>query len=100
MPASRPTSSTGIKKERIKSILDLVHLALQRIRQAAGRTRAHQDARSKSRKVIDRAKGILMKAKGLTEDEAYVLLRTTAMNENKKIAEIAQSIITASEMLK
>jgi response regulator NasT len=50
--------------------------------------------------VIDRAKGILMKVKGLTEDEAYVLLRSTAMREKKKISEIAQSIITASEMLK
>ena len=52
------------------------------------------------RKVIDRAKGILMKAKSLTEEQAYVLLRTTAMNEKKKIADIAQSVITASEMLK
>jgi response regulator NasT len=52
------------------------------------------------RKVIDRAKGILMKLKGLTEDEAYVLLRSTAMREKKKIGEIAQSILTASELLK
>ena len=52
------------------------------------------------RKVIDRAKGILMKAKGLTEEEAYALLRRTAMNENRKIAEIAASVVTAAEMLK
>ena len=52
------------------------------------------------RKVIDRAKGILMKVKGLTEDEAYVLMRSTAMREKKKIGEIAQSILTASELLK
>lgn len=52
------------------------------------------------RKVIDRAKGILMQAKNLTEDEAYALLRKTAMNEKRKIAEIAQSVITASEMFK
>jgi response regulator NasT len=52
------------------------------------------------RKVIDRAKGILMKAKGLSEEEAYVLMRSTAMREKKKIAEIAQSVITASELLK
>jgi two-component system, response regulator / RNA-binding antiterminator len=50
--------------------------------------------------VIDRAKGILMKAKQLTEEQAYALLRKTAMNENKKIAEIAQSIITAAELLR
>jgi two-component system, response regulator / RNA-binding antiterminator len=52
------------------------------------------------RKAIERAKGILMKLKGLTEDEAYVLLRSTAMREKKKISEIAQSILTASELLK
>ena len=50
--------------------------------------------------MIDRAKGILMKAKKLTEEEAYALLRRTAMNENKKIAEVAQSVITAAELLK
>jgi response regulator NasT len=41
-----------------------------------------------------------MKVKNLTEDEAYALLRSTAMREKKKIAEIAQSVITAAEMLK
>ena len=52
------------------------------------------------RKVIDRAKGILMKLKGLSEEDAYALLRKTAMNENKKIAEVAQSVIMAAELLK
>jgi response regulator NasT len=50
--------------------------------------------------VIDRAKGILMKAKNLPEPEAYALLRKTAMNENKKIVEVAQSVITAAELFK
>jgi two-component system, response regulator / RNA-binding antiterminator len=52
------------------------------------------------RKVIDRAKGVLMKRKGLTEEEACVLLRSTAMREKKKIGEVAQSILAASELLK
>ena len=50
--------------------------------------------------MIDRAKGILMSAKKLTEDEAYALMRKTAMKEKKKIAEIAQSVITAAEFFK
>jgi response regulator NasT len=41
-----------------------------------------------------------MKVKGLSEEEAYALLRKTAMNENKKIAEIAQSVVTAAELFK
>jgi response regulator NasT len=50
--------------------------------------------------VIDRAKGILMKARNLSEETAYALLRKTAMNENKKIAEVAQSVVTAAELLR
>ena len=50
--------------------------------------------------MIDRGKGILIKAKKLSEEEAYALLRKTAMNEKKKIAEVAQSVITAAELLK
>jgi response regulator NasT len=52
------------------------------------------------RKLIDRAKGIVMRTKGLSEEEAYRLLRKTAMNEKKKIAEIAGAIVTAAELLK
>ena len=45
-----------------------------------------------SRKTIERAKGILMKSRGLSEDEAYSLLRKTAMNEKRKLADIARSV--------
>jgi response regulator NasT len=41
-----------------------------------------------------------MTAKSLSEDDAYALLRRTAMNENKKIVEIARSVLTAAELLK
>ena len=51
------------------------------------------------RKLIDKAKGILMRTKGINEQDAYALLRKTAMNQNRKIAEIAQSLITAASML-
>ena len=89
----------GFKKERIKSIIDLCisrFNAFAKLQDELDRTKTQLE----ERKVIDRAKGILMKAKGLSEDEAYVLMRSTAMREKKKIAEIAQSIITASELLK
>ncbi|RVD53860.1 ANTAR domain-containing protein, partial [Mesorhizobium sp. M2D.F.Ca.ET.140.01.1.1] len=52
-----------------------------------------------SRKVIDRAKGILMKSRGLSEEAAYMLLRKTAMNQNRKISDIAQSLVTAAGLL-
>jgi response regulator NasT len=53
----------------------------------------------KERKAIDRAKGILMKTKGLDEDAAYKLLRRTAMNQNRKIVEVAESLISAYDLL-
>ena len=51
------------------------------------------------RKVIDRAKGLLMKARGLNEDEAYGLLRRTAMDKGKKISDVASAIVTAADLL-
>src|SRR5436305_2969531 len=89
----------GLKKERIKPILDLCisrFNAFAKLRDELERTKSALE----DRKIIDRAKGILMKLKGLNEEEAYVLLRSTAMREKKKIGEIAQSIVTASELLK
>ncbi|MET0970844.1 MAG: ANTAR domain-containing protein [Tardiphaga sp.] len=89
----------GLKKERIKPILDLCisrFNAFSRLQDELDRTKSALE----ERKIIDRAKGLVMKLKGLTEDEAYVLLRSTAMREKKKIGEIAQSIITAAELLK
>src|SRR5512140_1078420 len=89
----------GLKKERIKSILDLCvsrFNAFAKLQNELDRARSDLE----ERKTIDRAKGILMKAKKLSEDEAYRLMRGVAMRESKKIVEIAQSVITASELLK
>jgi response regulator NasT len=49
--------------------------------------------------VIERAKGILMKERGITEEAAYALLRKAAMNGNRKLAEIAQAVVTAAGLL-
>jgi response regulator NasT len=89
----------GFRKERIKSIIDLCisrFNAFAKLQDELERTKTALE----ERKVIDRAKGILMKIKGMSEEEAYVLMRSTAMREKKKIVDIAQSIITASELLK
>jgi response regulator NasT len=89
----------GLKKERIRHILDM---SISRFR-AFSRLQDELD-RAKTaleeRKVIDRAKGILMGAKRLSEEDAYALLRKTAMNEKRRIADIAQSIVTAAELFK
>src|ERR1700750_655056 len=89
----------GLKKERIKSIIDLCvsrFNAFAKLQDELEKTKSALE----ERKVIDRAKGILMRVKNLNEEEAYVLMRSTAMREKKKIVEIAQSIITAWDLLK
>src|SRR5690242_17191153 len=89
----------GLRKERVQNILDLCisrFNAFARLQDELDRTRSALE----ERKVIDRAKGILMNAKSLSEEAAYALLRKTAMNENKKIAEVAQSVVTAAELFK
>jgi response regulator NasT len=51
------------------------------------------------RRTIDRAKAILMESRKLSEADAYALLRTTAMNQGRRIAEVAEALITASSLL-
>lgn len=88
----------GLKKERVKAVLDT----------AVGRFNAFNRLQSElaqakdelaARKSIDRAKGILMRTRGLSEDEAYALLRKTAMNQGRKIAAVAKSVVVAASLL-
>ncbi|GGA35083.1 two-component system response regulator [Pelagibacterium lentulum] len=88
----------GMKKERIKPIMDM---AIARFNAFARLERELEQAKGEleDRKIIEKAKGILMKTRGLSEPEAYQLLRTSAMNRNQRLIDIAQSLITASELL-
>jgi response regulator NasT len=88
----------GLKKERVKPILDM---AVSRFNAFSRLQRELADAKSEleQRKIVERAKGILMKMKGISEEEAFALLRQTAMNEKKKMSEIAQSVVTAAGLL-
>lgn len=88
----------GLKRERVKPILDM---AISRFNAFSRMRRELEEARSEleNRKLIDRAKGILMTTRGLSEATAYALMRKTAMNQNRKISEIAESLITAAGLL-
>ena len=89
----------GLRAERIHPILDAAiarfHL-FARMRAELVATKAALE----ERKVIDRAKGLLMRAKGIDEAEAYALLRRTAMDQGKKLADLEQALVTAAELLK
>ena len=88
----------GMRKERVKPILDMAisrFNAFHRLREELDRTKQALD----DRKVIDKAQGILMKSRGITEEEAYALLRKTAMNESRRVADVARGLITAAKLL-
>ena len=89
----------GLRKDRVKPILETT---ISRFRAFARLKAELEEAKTQleERKVIDRAKMILMKMKGIAEEAAYGLLRRNAMNEKKRIVDIAQSIITAAELLR
>lgn len=88
----------GLRAERIKPILDAAtarfHM-MQRMRAELAATRAALE----DRKIIDRAKAVLMKARGIDEEEAYALLRKTAMDQGKRVAEIARQLVMAAGLL-
>lgn len=88
----------GLKKERVKTIVDT---AISRFNTFSKLRTELEEARTElaDRKVIERAKGIMMHARKISEDEAYTLLRRTAMTQKKRLADIAQSVITASDLL-
>ena len=89
----------GLRKDRVKPILDIT---ISRFNAFAKLTKELEMAKSQldDRKAIDRAKGLVMRAKAIPEEQAYALMRKVAMNENRKIAEVARSIITAAELLR
>jgi response regulator NasT len=88
----------GLRRDRVKTIVEMCVTRFRAYERLETELHAARNA-LEDRKTIDRAKAILMKAKGLSEEEAYGLLRTTAMNKKRRIAQIAQSVITAAELL-
>ena len=85
----------GLKKERVKPILDM---AIIRFKAFAKLRNERDDAKRAlgDRKLIDRAKGILMQQQSIDEPAAYDLMRRTAMEESRRMVDIAQSIVTAA----
>ena len=88
----------GLRKERVKPILDL---AIARFNAFFRLQRELEETRSAlaERKIIEKAKGILMQGKGISEQQAYDLLRKQAMRQNRKLAEIAEGLVLAAGLL-
>lgn len=88
----------GLRPERLKPILDTAIARFSMLREMRSELAEARRA-LEERKVIDRAKGLLMKARGVSEDDAYALLRKTAMDQGKRVVDVAQALVTASGLL-
>ena len=88
----------GMKPQRVKPIMDAA-IARFRMFQRMRTELAETKRALEERKMIDRAKGMLMKARGIDEDEAYALLRKTAMDQGKRVADVAAALVTAAGLL-
>jgi two-component system, response regulator / RNA-binding antiterminator len=87
----------GLKRERVKPILDL---AIARFR-VFEKLRGERDEAVQAldeRKLVERAKGILMKQQNLSEAESFELMRNAAMTQGRTLTEIAKAIITAAQL--
>ncbi len=88
----------GMQKERIKPVLD-VALARFNLEQKMREELAQTKLKLSERKLIEKAKGILMTKHGLSEDQAYQRLRRQAMDRNLKMVELAQRILEAVDLI-
>ena len=88
----------GLQSERVKPVLEV---ALARFRQEQKLLDELSDTRSKlaERKVIERAKGLLMSRHRMSEEQAYQKLRSMAMNKNLKLSDIAQRLLDVEDLL-
>jgi len=88
----------GLRMERIKAVLETAIARFKIMRQMQSELSAAKQA-LEDRKTIDRAKGILMRQRTMSEDDAYQLLRKTAMSQNRKVIDVAHALVTAADLL-
>jgi two-component system, response regulator / RNA-binding antiterminator len=88
----------GLDESRVKSIVEVAVARFEEQQDLRGQL-AQANLRLAERKLIERAKGMLMKSRQLDEQEAYAALRKAAMDRNVKLAEIAQRIVDAADLL-
>jgi len=89
----------GLNAQRVKPIIDVAIARFKEYQTLRGELERTKSS-LQDRKVIDRAKGILMDQRQISEDEAYRALRRLAMEQNRRLVDVAQQLITFAQMLK
>ena len=88
----------GLSLERVKPIIDVAIARFEQF-QALRQELAQNEEKLAERKVVERAKGILMKGRNLSEDEAYRALRQQAMDNNTRLGDVARQVIALAGLL-
>jgi two-component system, response regulator / RNA-binding antiterminator len=88
----------GLDESRIKAIVDVAVARFEELQDLRGQL-AQANSKLAERKLIERAKGLLMKSRSLDEEAAYAALRRTAMDRNLKLSDVAQRIVDAADLL-
>ncbi|PAW36794.1 transcription antitermination regulator [Pantoea vagans] len=98
LPGASTLSSDGLAPQLGRSVLSLIGEQSQRLQQQADEL-ASMRASLDERRVIDQAKHWLMQQQGFTEEAAWQALRKSAMNQNKRVLEIAQAVLAVAKTL-
>jgi response regulator NasT len=88
----------GMQPERLQPVLDVAVARFAQERALRDELKSAHD-RLAERKIIERAKGLVMKQKGVSEEEAYRVMRKLAMDRNRRLLDVAQQIIDVSDLL-
>jgi hypothetical protein len=96
--APRVTPAGGYGPQLERSVLELVQEQSQRL-QAMGHELATVRASLDERKLVERAKGLLMAHRQLTEEEAHKMLRQTAMQQSRRLVDVAEAVLAMADLL-
>ncbi|MGQ9369005.1 nitrate- and nitrite sensing domain-containing protein [Azospirillum sp. ST 5-10] len=88
----------GVRPRLMRSVADLMHAQSRLLQDMSSQLESARTALHE-RKVVERAKGLLMSSRGLSEKDAYALIRRTAMNQNKRILQVAEAIVSMADIL-
>jgi len=88
----------GLAGGRVKGIVDVAVARFEEYQKLVAEL-AEANLKLSERKVVERAKGILMKSRDMSEDQAYEAMRSMAMNRKKKLAEVARMVIDMADII-
>ena len=83
----------------LRSMMEILEAQSRALDDASGQLESARAA-LRERKLVERAKGLLMSRRKLSESDAYSLIRQTAMSQNRRMAEVAEAIVSATDLLK